>query len=106
MVGRRPSASPRFGSPPATSRPWTDPTATVTERVKGGFWSKRIDLMASPGGIGMGRRGLERSNGRDALISARNLQHTATRRGTVLSTESEPGNLRGYDPARKVIGDE
>src|SRR6476620_10090453 len=101
MVGRRPSASPRFGSPPATSHPWTDPTAAVTERVKGGFWSKLVDLMASPGGIGTGRRGLERSNDRDALTSARNLQHTVTRRGTVLSTESEPSNPRTYDSASK-----
>ena len=76
MVGRRPSASPRSGPPPATSHSWTDPTATVTERVEGGFWSGLVDLMASPGGIGMGRRGLERSNDCDVLTSARNLQHT------------------------------
>src|SRR3954452_7048873 len=63
MVGRRPFVSSRSGPPPAASHLWTGSTATVTERVTARFWSGLVDLMAQPGGIGTGRRGLGRSSG-------------------------------------------
>lgn len=73
LVVRRPA--------PARSVVEVDIPAAVTDRDRDGT-SRRwvlvglVDLMAPPGGIDTGRRGLERSNDCDVLTSARNLQHT------------------------------